>query len=371
MTVDLSDVFRDHWPKLKLTPHQNKVVIDIITCRTPELGSHVIECSNKDCDNADLLFNSCMNSHCPKCQTLYQLKWAAVKMKEILPVKYMNIVITVPSCLREIFQYNAKRGFAALSYAVNRGLHSTFAKGNNQLGVLAVIHTATQLLNYSPHIHCLAPKGYLNSDKTRWIQIKKNIKMYQEKLSVQVKINLLKELKRMDCELRLHLPEDKIADGIEPILQKARMKKIKIYLEDNVSDIEHAIKYLADKNKKVIINNQKIVDYKDNMVTISYSDRKNKNEIKEKEIDALIFLKRFVLHILPSRFIRIRYYGFLSNSCKKSSLELCKKLIKKANIIYKKIKSRSRKIVLDLIEKYTNPSICPVCKQGVMLLDGL
>ncbi len=371
MSVALSRIFEDHFADLNLIPYQKKIIKKIINCQTPAMGYHKIKCSNDKCSNEEIIFNSCKSIYCPKCQNFYQIKWSADRMGELLPVEYMHIVFSIPTCLRPLLQYNPKRGLNALSYAAKKALNNTFAKDKSQIGVISVIHTTTQLLDYAPHIHCLIPKGYLNSDKTKWIQIKKDIKTFHEKLSVQFKINFLKELKRNNDELSLKLPEESTVKNVESIIEDGKKCKFKVYLQDNVEDINHTLKYLGDKTKKVVINSQKIVSYKDTTVTVSVSDRKEKNKIKEKDIDSLLFLKRFILHILPSRFTRIRYYGFLSNSCKKRCIELCRSLIEKAKIITKKVESKARKIIFDLIKKITTPTVCPVCHKGFLVLDGL
>lgn len=370
MSNDIAVIFKDHMHKINMTPYQEKVANQIIKCQTPALGYHTIECSNKKCTNEDLIFNCCKNIYCPKCRSYDQLKWAADRMKEVLPVEYVQFVFPVHTCLRKLIQYNPTRGLNALSTAVKRALNNTFANINNQIGVIAIMHTNTQLLNYAPHIHCLVPKGYLNSNKSKWIQITKSIKSFSDKLSVQFKICFLRELKRINQEQRLYLPQDHFVKNPESIFEYAKNCRFRIQIQDNVKDVHHTIKYLGDKTKKVIIDNRKIVDYKNNVVTVSWSDRKS-NTIRIEEIDALLFLKRFMLHILPSRFTRIRYYGFLSNSCKKKSIELCRKLILKANIKTKNIESKVKEYTLNLLDKIMQPSICPVCRKGVMIFDGL
>ncbi len=367
----LSKLFCDHMHKLNLTPYQKKIINKIINCQTPALGSHLLTCTNDDCSNKEEIYNSCKSIYCPKCQSYYQLLWSATRMEEVLPVEYMHLIFPVPSYLRVLFQYNPKRCLDALSVATKKALNSTFANNFNQIGALSIMHTNTQLLNYAPHIHCLMPKGSLNMNKTKWIQIKKDAKHFHERLSVQFKVHLIKELKKKHNELPLILPEDHIIPNVDSLLEYAKKYNFKIQIQDNVKDINHSLKYLGEKTKKVIIDNRKIIDYKDNVVTVSWSDRKNNNNVKEEEIDALLFLKRFVLHILPPRFTRIRYYGFLSNSCKKKSLKLCRDLITKLNIVTKKIVSKARERVLYLLKKITEPVVCNVCNKGFLVLDGL
>lgn len=370
MRIPLSKVFNDHMQKLNLTPYQENIVNQINKCQTSALGYHPIKCNNKDCSNEEYIFNCCKSIYCPVCRNYEQLKWSADRMNEVLPVDYSQIVFTIPICLRPLIQFNSKRGLNAISIAVKTALNNTFAKNNNQIGVISVIHTNTQLLNFSPHVHCLIPKGYLNSDKTKWIQITRNMKSFSEKLSVQFKICLLKELKKINKQLSLNTPLPNVFNSVDSILEHAGKCRFKLEVQDYIKDINHTIKYLGDKTKKVIIADKRIVDYKYDSITLSWCDRRN-NKIKEQEIDTLLFLKRFMLHILPPRFNRIRYYGFLSNSCKKKSLELCLKLIKKAKIKMTRHNSKVKKHTLELIDKITKPAVCSVCNKGLLIADGL
>ncbi len=370
MYTSLPFLFKTHKAELNIAPFQKKIVNLISQCQTPTLGSHVIKCSNDQCDYEETMFNSCKSIYCPKCQSYAQLKWTSNRMDEVLPVDYMQIVFKIPTLLRPLIQFNPKVGLNALAAASKKAITSTFTKMDDQMGIISAIHSTTQLLNFSPHIHCLIPKGYLNDDKTEWIQIKKDCKKFQEKLSVQFKIHILKELVIKNETRKLKLPDNTNFESVESIFQYAKRSRFRAHVEDNIDDVNHSLKYLGSKTKKVIMSENRITSYENNKVTVSWMNRKT-NKLEEKELDVILFLKRFLLHILPPRFNRIRYYGFLSNSCKKKSIELCRELIEKANIVTKKIISKVKKEVFQLLKKITLPTICPVCHIGVMKLDGL
>lgn len=366
MGYELADILKDHIDVLKLTPHQLNVLYDILACRTAEAGIHKLKCDNTSCYHFDYSYNSCRNKNCPKCSGSKQIKWVNGRNQELLPVDYSFITIVSPSYLDELFKYNQLECYNIFFKSVNETiklLSIEDKKNTHKAGLIAMLHTWTQEVKYHPHIHCLIPEGQFNTEKNRWERINNKI-LTKEIFNITFKKvfanNLVAWMNKNEFSFL----------GITPeyILGKSRNTGRCVHIRRSIKDVTGVVKYLGTYSNNIAITNNRIVDYDGTEVTISCVDRADGNKIKNKKIPAVIFLQRYSLHILPRKFSKIRYYGFLANSCKSKYISACKEQLKKEG---KKLSILDQQIIkryINLVEKYSKGIICPICHQGSMVL---
>lgn len=352
MEYELSDIIQDHIKALKMTAHQHKVLTHIMHCRTHYMGGHKLECSNQNCDHTEILYNSCRDRHCPKCQGSNQIKWKNKRIQELLPTTYNHLTFTIPSFLHATWEYNQEECYKLLFSTIREILKcSKYKIGFNQ-----ILHTWTQQINYHPHIHCVIPDIKIKNNN----KISTNLKIDLERLNILFLRTLKRKLINRYRKGKLispHLSEDLIRSTL------TTTKKF-IHIERSKKDPSKIVNYLGNFTSKIAITNKRILDYDGETVTFSYQDRSGDFEVKEMKIDAKLFLKRFMLHILPSRLTKIRYYGFMANNCKKLLSEIRTYLLEIANQAPEISQVVSTlKMLLDEILK---PIKCPCCKEGIM-----
>lgn len=366
MEFEVADVLNDHVHKLVINPHQSKIVHRVRHCRTAYLGIHKESCDNPECKNVEYAYDSCRNGHCPKCGHSKQLTWENARNQEILPVDYSNVVYKIPSYLKPLFKYNQEGCYNTFFKSVNETFKFLTGKGtkenNPQTGFIAMLHTWTQLLDYHIHMHCLVPEVLYNKAKNRWENINNQI------LTKEILNRTFKRILAKNIIAWMNKQNFLFTDvSAEYILEQSKNSRNYVYVKRSIKDVTSVIKYLGTYCNKIAITNDRIKNYDGKIVTISYVDRADGNKIKEEEIEAVEFIRRFCLHILPHKFMKIRYYGFMSNSCKKKRLKSCneglKKLGKKISIIDKKAINKGIEI-LKYIEKLRE---CTVCHKGKMV----
>lgn len=356
MAIELSDIIRENIHKLNLTPYQSHVLHQIMDCRTKRFGAHVNKCTNSECNHKEISYNSCRSRYCPKCQGSKQIEWKSKTLDDLLPVNYSHIIFPIPNKLLDLFQYNNKECYEIQFKAVNKTLNelsnkSKKLKGN--IGLIGILHTWTNQLNYYPHIHCLIPEGGINNEKTKWISCNSKSVFRKEDVETRYKINLINYLNKAFKKGNEELPK---TDDI----------KCKIYIRSSFKEASGVINYLGNNINKTAITNQRIKKYENNKVTFTYKDRADGNKEKEIEIDAVVFLKRFILHILPKRFTRIRYYGYLANNCRKLNIEICKRIIKIDEDVITKNDDMVIRTIKVFIDKIKRGRKCPCCRKGFL-----
>ncbi len=377
MCVEFADIRRDNKQHIFVPNSVSKILTGIMNCQTHAMGWHRLLCTDSDCPYNEKIYNSCKSRYCPKCQVVNQLEWDLKKMKETLPVDHCHITFPIPSSLNKLFLNNQRECFNMHFKSVNTTLKkypSKSKKKNGQIGFIAVLHTNTQKLHFYPHVHCLIPEGKINGDKSKWIQCKKEQMFKRDKLVSLYKINLMNEIEKAFKEGKLKLPETdsklKYTNSLELTIKQAKKCSWNIHIRRPVHDAAEVIEYLGHNIKKVPISNNRLISYENNIVKFKWWDRADGYAAKEEELDAVKFLKRYILHILPHRFARIRYFGFLSNVNKKKNLILCKELIKKAGIQVSKNNKEIEKKIEELILRITKPKICPRCNVGFLVLES-
>jgi len=365
---ELADVIRRFGTKLvthqKLSPQQTKALFNILQCRTASLGGHEEECDC--CGEIRYSYNSCGDRHCPKCQAAKQALWVEKLTKTTLPVKHYHIIFTIPHCLNKICLWNDAMFYKLFFSAAWRTLHSFgYTHYGVESGALAVLHSWGQNLALHPHIHCIVPAaGY--SIKGEWKHIGKSGRyLYPvHQLSDTFKGKFLDSLKRQ-------LKKQNMSFVFDSLIQQAYKKKWVVFSEESLTKADHVIKYLGQYTHRVAITNQRILNITDTHVTFIAKDYRNKAHSdsyrkKPATLEGVEFLKRFCLHILPKRFVKVRRFG-IYNPTTKRNLNL--KFVEEANKINPKPDGQNKKeTAQEILKRITGFDAyqCPFCKKGKM-----
>ncbi len=324
---ELADVFRAHGERLTgLSAQQRRVVAAITSCRTAALGGHVREC-DRGCGYGEISYNSCRDRHCPKCQGLERVRWQEAREADLLPVSHFHVVFTIPDSLHEIFLAHPRVAYGLLFDAVARTLKEVAARNlGAEIGLTAVLRTWTQTLLFHPHLHCIVPGGGLALDGRRWISSRKSFFLAVRVLSTVFRGKLLSALEKAVAAKEI---DARVGDGVEAVhlLRKAARTKWVLYAKRPFAGPEQVLAYLGRYTHKIAISNERILAMQGDDVTFSYKDRADGDRRKEMTLPAEALLRRFLLHVLPESFVRIRHYGLLANAVRKKRIALCRELL--------------------------------------------
>lgn len=349
----------DYQNQYRLWPEHKKIVSDLLNCRTAHLGGHIDRCDN--CGTVRLIYHSCRNRHCPKCQHMPRERWLEKRKDEILPLNYFHVVFTLPHELNAIILNNKKVMLNSLFAAASKTL-LTFGKNelNGTPGFLAILHTWDQKLNAHFHLHCLVAGGVVSKDNKRFIACTGDYLFNQEALSLVFRGKFMQRMS-LACEKgKLKLD----ADAYKRLKNTLFTKTWVVSVRDPVKRPEHVLEYLARYTHRVAIANSRIKSLKDGMVTFTAKDRK-KNRIEPVTISAVEFIRRFLLHSLPKGFVRIRHYGFLANRNRRTNLKVISKLLKLPSEL-----AKTQASLEEMMLRLTGIDIttCPCCNIGKMQL---
>lgn len=347
----------------KLCSTQLKAVSDITLCRSRALGGHINSCNH--CGFKQQAYNSCHNRHCPKCQFLKQEQWVDKLKGRLLPGRYFHIVFSIPHLLNPLFYINQEQCYKLLFSAASEALKNA---GRNpsflgaEIGAIAVLHTWGQTLSYHPHIHMLVPAGGLSEDGMEWISAPKKFFVPVKALSKMFRGILVRLLKKLIDDNEFKLPHD--FTGFD--LLKKRLYDINwnVYSKKALGGVDSVLTYLGRYSHRVAISNNRLVKVVDNKVTFRYKNYRNKGQTQLITMLCAEFTRRFLQHILPSGFYKIRYYGILATANCNTKRQQAISLIGKT-------------IWLPLLEGLTayevyrvlsgnDPIYCPKCKKGIM-----
>jgi hypothetical protein len=326
---ELADIFRAYSERLHgLSADQRRVVRAITSCRTAALGGHAQVCEH--CGYREIFYNSCRDRHCPKCQGLDEARWVDARKAEILPVEYFHVVFTVPDELNPLFLANARAAYGLLFAAVAETLLEVAANPRNlgaKIGFVAVLHTWTQQMLYHPHIHAIVPGGGLAPDGRRFVSSKPGFFLPVRVLSRVFRGKLLSKFQKALKRGKLTGP-----DSHEPLalLRAAARKEWVVYSKPPVAGPDQVIAYLARYTHRVAISNDRLVSISDGRVTFRWKDRAHHDRHRLMTLDAVSFLERFLLHVLPRGFVRVRHYGLLANGVRTKRLATCRDLLRVA-----------------------------------------
>lgn len=363
--IEIQDILLEHADIYKEQYHvsyqQEKVINALMKCRTASLGGHATVC--EDCGNVQISYNSCRNRHCPKCQTLSKEKWIYNQKFNLLNTGYFHVVMTVPDTLNTIILQNQSVCYNLLFKAVSQTLME-LASDKKYLGATTgftgILHTWGQNLMFHPHIHCIVPAGGLNA-LNKWVPSKKKfflpVKVISRKFRGKYLALLLDAfnngaLKFFGDNKDLEHPS-RFQNFLSPLYQKEWV----VYCKPPFKTAATVVEYLGRYTHRIAISNHRILSAKDGTVSFKWRDYKDHNKWKVMTLSAHEFIRRFLLHVLPSRFMKIRHFGILGNRNKTEKLLICK--TETNTPIIEKLELST----LDLIEQLIGERAfrCPCC----------
>jgi len=310
-----------------------KVLLAIARCRTATLGGHVDQCTR--CGHrATISYNSCRNRHCPKCQTAARERWIAARQKELLPTRYVHVVFTLPSQLARLALQNKKFIYGLLLQASAETLLEVARDQRHlgaEIGFFSVLHTWNQRLSLHPHVHCVIPAGGLSLDHTHWVTSPNRFFLPLKVLSRVFRGKFVAALKQAFQNGRLSLhgnlallaqPKTFVA-WLRPLFRKDWV----VYAKPPFGGPQYVLQYLGRYTHRVAISNHRLVSFTDGKVTFRWRDSAHNNEQKFMTLPLDEFLRRFLLHVLPKGFVRIRNFGFLANRRRATLLPFCFQLL--------------------------------------------
>ena len=318
-----------HWLRWK----HIKVLLAIRRCRTAALGGHLDECTR--CGHrAPISYNSCRDRHCPKCQTAARDRWIAARRRELLPTRYLHVVFTLPHRLAPLLLQNKKVLYGLLFRTSAETLLEVARDPQHlgaEIGFFSVLHTWSQKLNIHPHVHCVVPAGGLSPDHTRWVRSPDNYFLPKGVLREIFRGKFVDALKqafqngqlRFEGDLKLLAQPKIFAAWLRPLYRQDWV----VYLKRPFGGPEYVLHYLGRYTHRVAISNHRLVSLTDGQVTFRWRDSAHHNEQKLLSLSLNEFLRRFLLHILPKGFVRIRNFGFLANRKRATLLPLCFQLL--------------------------------------------
>jgi hypothetical protein len=354
---EVSDILADHAYSLPLTRHLMRVVSAIVSCRTACLGGHAEVCP--DCGFKRPAYNSCRNRHCPKCQILEQERWAEAQEARLIPTHYFHLVFTVAAELRPLFLRAPEVCLTLLFDAVAETLNELGATHlGAQIGFTAVLHTWTQRLLFHPHLHVIVPGGGLAG--TGWVAGKGNFFLPIDPLCTVFKGKLLDKLKRAIGEGRI--PGD-LAEA-RALVARAGEKDWVVNIKPPMPGPEHVVRYLSRYTHRIAITNSRIVSYDGQTVVFRYKDRHDQ-KTKPECLSGEKFCRRFLRHVLPPRFVRIRHYGLLAARNAKK-LARCREILGAPAVPKQSVAEPWDQAVKRLFGK--DPLLCPACGKARMVV---
>jgi hypothetical protein len=360
---ELADIFRRYGESYRKThrlPASHKKVMRAVeACRTQEMGGHLTQCDT--CGFEHPTYNSCRNRHCPKCQSLAKARWLKKQTSELLPVGYFHLVFTLPHLLNGLILTHKKILLTLLFKAVSETLLEFGQRRfGGTVGIIAVLHTWDQKLQDHFHLHCLIPSGALSLDQRRWIAARPNFLFPVKALSRVFRGKFLHRLARAG-------EQGKIPPATTEI-KASRQKSWVVYAKKPFGSPQTVLDYLGRYTHRVALSNHRILALENGRVTFTYRDRKDGDLKKTMTLEAQEFIRRFLLHVLPDGFMRIRHFGFLANRAKKLALPQCRKLLG-LNPALPEIPQRSAQ---ELLRELTGIDLsrCPSCKLGTMIVVG-
>jgi len=348
----------DYKRQYRLGPEHRKILSDLLNCRTAKMGGRVERCDT--CGRLRIIYHSCRNRHCPKCQHMPRERWLAKRQEEILPVNYFHVVFTLPHELNAVILNHKKLMLNGLFAAASQTL---LRFGQNELGgrlgFLAVLHTWDQKLKAHFHLHCLVAGGVVADSGQRWIAFKGNYLFNQTALSRVFRGKFMQLIHRA-CQTQKLKCDPQWYQTLKTTLFA---KNWVVSVRDPVKDPQQVLDYLARYTHRVAIANSRITSLQNGMVTFTAKNRK-KNRTEPITISAVKFIRRFLLHSLPTGLVRIRHYGFWANRNRRANLSAVRTLLGLAPAAYTPPASLE-----ELMSQLTGIDItaCPCCHRGHML----
>ena len=376
---EVADLFRAFGPTYRevhgheMPVRHKRVMRAIEICRTAELGGHVDQCDQ--CGALRISYNSCRNRHCPKCQSLDKERWLEAREEELLPTSYFHTVFTLPEGVRPLALRNQKVIYNLLFQSASETLTQLARDPKHlgaEIGFIAILHTWTQTLMDHPHLHCLVPGGGLSPDGKRWVSSRQDFFLPVNLLCALFRGKFLDGLKKA-----YEAGELTFAGQIEALKEPSVFKKLLndlydqdwvVYCKPPFRNPERVMDYLGRYTHRVALSNDRLVKIEGSQVTFRWRDSADNNKIKWLTLEAFEFIRRFLLHVLPDQFVKIRYYGILGHRNRKGKLLRCKRLL--GALTDKELEEVPKVTWEDLLTRITgiDPRVCPHCGKGKMIL---
>jgi hypothetical protein len=357
----------------RLATVQHRALRAIAACRTAVLGGHRDTCDR--CGTERITYNSCRNRHCPKCQTLTKERWLAARRAELLPIPYFHVVFTLPHDLNALAQGNPRVIYALLFRAAADTL-LTFGRDprhlGGTLGITAILHTWGQTLTQHLHLHCLVTGGALAPDRARWMAGRSSFLFPVRALSRVFRAKSLAGLQRaFDAgQLAFAGGTAALADRRAFIALLARLRAVDwvVYAKRPFAGPEQVLAYLGRYTHRVALSNDRLVEHRDRCVRFHWKDYTDHDRGKVMTLEAEEFLRRFLLHVVPRGFMRIRHFGLLANRTRRGTLARCRDILGQSPPADVPPES-----VAVLLQRLTGVDLsrCPVCGEGRMHITAL
>ena len=370
--IELADIFGvcgdDFLKTHNLCPDQLKAYHAIQNCRTAALGGHTDQCDQ--CGHCRQSYNSCRNRHCPKCLNTKKLQWVDKLAANLPPVRHFHMVFTIPACLHKIFYINQSIAYSLLFKAAGKTLLQSASNPELlgvQAGAIAVLHTWGQTLVYHPHIHMIVPAGGLSDDQMEWISSSKKFFLPVKLLSKVFRGILYRAVEIAVSKNEMTLP-DNIPD-LENLKEQCYQKEWVVYCQKPFATPEAIIRYLGNYTHRVAISNHRIEAFDGSKVTFGYKDYKSGSMKKSMTLEANEFIRRFLQHVLPCGFYKIRYFGILALCNLRSNLETWFSLIDNKGY-FSALDGLNTMEVWGIVSG-KDPLLCPKCNKGKMVLCNI
>ena len=370
---EVADIFRQQGTAYRsshrLPRNHLRVMRAIESCRTATLGGHKDKCDH--CGHLEISYNSCRNRHCPKCQTLAKEKWIEARSEDLLPIEYFHVVFTIPSELNLLVSMNRKVMYDLFFRSVSETIIE-LANDPKHLGakpgVISILHTWGQNIMDHPHIHCIVTGGGLSSDGNRWVSCRKGFFLPVRVLSALFRGKFLDHLKHCFKSGDLAFPGSishlKESGTFDTFRKQFYEKKWVVYCKPPFGGPEGVLKYLGRYTHRIAISNNRILNIQDGKVFFRWRDYADGNRLKTMTLQTDEFIRRFLLHVLPDRFVRIRHFGLLANRNRKDNIAACHKMLGGKNVTKEKRRETWQEQLLRI--SGIDVTVCPICQKGKM-----
>lgn len=383
--LEVADIFRLHGEQYRsrhyLSPEQHKAMRDIQRCRTSALGGHLDVC-DQGCGYTAISYNSCRNRNCPKCQGLQSAKWLQDRLKHILPIDYFHVVVTQPHEVNPLILHNQKTMSNLFFKATAQSLLELTQQGKRrqmQPGFMAVLHTWNQDLGFHPHLHLVVTAGGLDVSQTKWIPTCDNYLVHMGALAQKSRGKFLHMLKKAYAKGELafdrniqHLADPK---AFGEFIESLRAKDWILHTEKPFAGARQVFQYLSRYTHRVAISNQRLRDLTQTEVTFSAWDNKNPGKKRSVTLPVDEFIRRFLLHVLPSGFTKVRHYGLMASSNAKTKLAIARRLLQDS-CTHEKVKPEPMPLPTswqEMLREITgiDLTVCPKCRKGRLIRQPL
>lgn len=368
--LELAEIFREYGAEYlqenRVSGEQRRVMEAVMKCRTAALGGHVEECD--DCGYQRIAYNSCRDRHCPKCQSLKQALWVEARETELLPIEYFHVVFTLPHELNEIARWHPREVYDLLFEAASGTLQEFGRKElGGEIGATVVLHTWGQSLQQHIHLHCIVTGGALSEDGQRFRRSKQGHLFSVEALSAVYRERYCAGLRRWSeglSEKAETAQEAILVRSIEQLSEKLREREWVVYAKRPMAGPEQVIEYLGRYTQRIAISNSRLIGMGEGEVSFTWKDYEAGGEVKVMKLPADEFIRRYLQHVLPKGYVRIRHYGLLASREREAKLARCRELLGAPEPEMR----RGNETMLEVLKRLTGRDLrqCEQCGRGQM-----